>query len=346
MADPRSIRIVGGGLAGLTLGIALRQRHVPVTVVEAGCYPRHRVCGEFISGRGLATLARLDLKDQLLQAGGRWARSVAFYVPGKHPIQQLLPQPALCLSRYLLDDLLAKEFCRLGGELRHHERWTESYAQEGVVRTTGRQVQPSVLGWRWFGLKVHVRGVVLQADLEMHLRPDGYVGLCWLQDEVNVCGLFRSRTPRPELARQWQNVLRGEPGSELRARLGGAVFDEDSFSAVSGLCPAPRRASDGSECRLGDALTMIPPVTGNGMSLAFESAELAVDPLISYSLGACAWDVTQEQIAQKCSRRFGHRLQSAVLLHRALFHPVAKRLLLSALLRFPRMLRVFFRQTR
>ena len=47
----KPITIVGGGLAGLTLGIGLRQCGVAVTVHEAGHYPRHRVCGEFISGR-------------------------------------------------------------------------------------------------------------------------------------------------------------------------------------------------------------------------------------------------------------------------------------------------------
>ena len=52
----QTIQIVGGGLAGLTLGIALRKSEIPVTIWEAGHYPRHRVCGEFISGRGLEVL--------------------------------------------------------------------------------------------------------------------------------------------------------------------------------------------------------------------------------------------------------------------------------------------------
>ena len=48
-AMTQPVTIIGGGLAGLTLGIGLRQRNVPVTIREAGQYPRHRVCGEFIS---------------------------------------------------------------------------------------------------------------------------------------------------------------------------------------------------------------------------------------------------------------------------------------------------------
>jgi 2-polyprenyl-6-methoxyphenol hydroxylase-like FAD-dependent oxidoreductase len=62
MPAQKPITIVGGGLAGLTLGIALRKREIPVTVFETGNYPRHRVCGEFISGRGLEILDIFGLK--------------------------------------------------------------------------------------------------------------------------------------------------------------------------------------------------------------------------------------------------------------------------------------------
>jgi 2-polyprenyl-6-methoxyphenol hydroxylase-like FAD-dependent oxidoreductase len=56
MANTIPVTIVGGGLAGLTLGIALRQHNVPVQLHEAGHDPRHRVCGEFTSGQALADL--------------------------------------------------------------------------------------------------------------------------------------------------------------------------------------------------------------------------------------------------------------------------------------------------
>src|SRR6185295_4061959 len=113
---PKIVTIVGGGLAGLTLGIGLRQRGVPVTVWEAGRYPRHRVCGEFISGQGQETLARLGLRELLVQAGARPARTAAFSAPKVESPPRQLPQPALCLSRYTMDALLADEFQKLGGE--------------------------------------------------------------------------------------------------------------------------------------------------------------------------------------------------------------------------------------
>jgi 2-polyprenyl-6-methoxyphenol hydroxylase-like FAD-dependent oxidoreductase len=63
---PRPVEIIGGGLAGLSLGIALRHRGLPVTIREAGHYPRHRVCGEFI------TALDEDTKQALHLAGPRF----------------------------------------------------------------------------------------------------------------------------------------------------------------------------------------------------------------------------------------------------------------------------------
>src|SRR4051812_14063636 len=75
MPAKKPITIIGGGLAGPALGIGLRPRSIPVTVWEAGHYPRHRVCCEFISGCGHETLARLGLRERLLEAGAIPART-------------------------------------------------------------------------------------------------------------------------------------------------------------------------------------------------------------------------------------------------------------------------------
>src|SRR6202142_1414211 len=117
MFAAKPITIVGGGLAGLTLGIGLRQRDVPVTVWEAGHYPRHRVCGEFISGHGQETLARLGLRELLERAGAVNAPTAAFFSATQSAPPRSLPARAICLSRFTMDHALAVEFRRLGGEL-------------------------------------------------------------------------------------------------------------------------------------------------------------------------------------------------------------------------------------
>src|SRR5207302_9370024 len=95
------------------------------------------------------------------------------------------------------------------------------------------------------------------------------------------CVVVRSSGAAPP--QRWPDTLRGAPGSLLNGRLAEAKFDEDSFCSVAGLVLRPQKAPEKTECRIGDALTMIPPVTGNGMSMAFESAEIAIEPLAAYS---------------------------------------------------------------
>jgi menaquinone-9 beta-reductase len=342
-----SITIVGGGLAGLTLGIGLRQRSVPVTVWEAGLYPRHRVCGEFISGRGQETLKRLGLHELFIKAGAQPAATAAFFSHARSSRVQTLESPALCLSRYVMDHLLAREFVRLGGELRAGERWRGTEFSEGIVRASGRRVQPVVDGWRWYGLKAHAKNVSLTADLEMHLSRAGYVGICRLpNEEVNVCGLFRRPKEGGEVGLRPREVLCGTPGSLLHERLANAVFDEESFSSVAGLSLRPQKAVEHNECCVGDALTMIPPVTGNGMSMAFESAEVAVEPLVNYSEGKISWDEARLLIARGCDERFVKRLAWAARVQSALLAPGLQGALVAVVPRWDWLWGLLFEKTR
>jgi menaquinone-9 beta-reductase len=347
MPAPKPITIVGGGLAGLTLGIGLRQREIPASVWEAGHYPRHRVCGEFISGRGQDVLARLGLLELFRQGGSVHAHTAAFYLGRAGSPVRLLSTPALCLSRFAMDALLADHFRELGGELRENARWREGDFGEGVVRANGRRLQPRAEGCLWFGLKVHARHVPLAADLEMHGTQTGYVGFCRLKDgEVNVCGLFRRSASKPDAPRPWTDVLRGQPGSPLWERLAGAAFDRDSFCSVAGLSLRPCRAASQSECCIGDALTMIPPVTGNGMSMAFEAAEMAIGPLAAYSRGERSWSEARQSVAAGCDRAFGRRLAWARCLQWMMFTPLVRGWPGSVALHSESLWRTFFACTR
>jgi 2-polyprenyl-6-methoxyphenol hydroxylase-like FAD-dependent oxidoreductase len=221
-----------------------------------------------------------------------------------------------------MDHALAVEFKELGGELREGQRWRDEDFGEGIVRATGRRAQATENGSRWFGLKVHARNVALIADLEMHVSPRGYVGLCRVDGgAVNVCGLFRRRANEDQTPQNWRERLCGEAGSPLNQRLAAAEFGENSFCAVAGISLRPQRAVARAECCVGDAITMIPPVTGNGMSMAFESAEMAIAPLTAWSHGDVSWDEARQKIACGCDATFARRLAWAKWLQRMMLTP-------------------------
>jgi len=342
----RTVTIIGGGLAGLTLGIGLRQRDVPVSICEAGTYPRHRVCGEFISGRGQAVLARLGLHPLLARSGAIRAHTAAFFSStgstGPHP----LPIPALCLSRFALDAALARKFRELGGEL-YEGRRCEADLAEGTVRATGRQTAAGENDHRWFGLKIHARNVPLTAGLEMHLTPHGYIGLCKINDqEVNICGLFRKHNHENGEVQVGRDRLRGQPGSQLHQRLAQAELVDDSFCAVAGISLRPEPAAGRPGICLGDAITMIPPVTGNGMSMAFESAELALAPLTAWHRREISWTEAGSKIVRDCDHAFAPRLLWAKWLQRMILTPALQSPLITLSARNDWVWRLAFEHTR
>jgi flavin-dependent dehydrogenase len=343
--EMRQITIIGGGLAGLTLGILLRREDVPVILLEAGQYPRHRVCGEFISGSGLRILRELSLL-RTLEANGRWAETVSFRNE-RITMSNTLPEPAFCISRYILDEQLANEFTRVGGLLQTKERYTGDFNEAGLVRATGRRLSSSVEAGRFLGLKVHARACELEADLEMHCSQKAYIGLCKLPGgEVNICGLFASTETLPALKTKWPEIFRQHVFGPARESLAQCEFDEQSFCAVSGISLEPFRGLAMDQCSIGDSLTMIPPVTGNGMSLALESAALMSRPLMEYSAGKLSWETATIRANRVLREKFRARLFWARLLQSLLFNEGGQKFLGWTARFVPQLWPTLFRRTR
>ncbi len=314
MTDSREMEIVGGGLAGLSLGVALRRAGVPTTIHEAGTYPRHRVCGEFIAGLSPETIERLGLEKILGDA--RHHHRVRWFRGRRVVRDQALDRPALGLSRHRLDARLADEFIRLGGQLQAGHRIDFSNTGPGRVWSTGRQRTASP----WLGLKAHALGLVLASDLEFHLGRDAYIGLAPVEDgRVNICGLFRRQDGLAvNRSSALLEYIRASGLPDLAARISGCDLDEASFSAVAGFRfgRLPRQ-SDNAEERLvlGDAFGMIPPYTGHGMAMAFQSAETALPHLLKYSRHGAPWGTTVEAVDHALQARFRRKLGLAARLH-------------------------------
>jgi flavin-dependent dehydrogenase len=332
----KPITIVGGGLAGLTLGILLRRQSVPIAVIEAGKYPRHRVCGEFICGRGLEIFRDLGLNENGIEAS-----TCSFHLKNRKPVKLKFEPAALCISRFKLDALLAQEFERIGGILKSGERANIDADREGVVRATGRRRSESGAG-HLFGLKAHATGGELNSDLELHFGEGNYVGICNVGDRrANVCGLFYSRGPMPSLRDEWKARFADSIWSKA---LDGVTWDEASFSTVAGLT-LDRHAPD-SQFSIGDAAAMIPPLTGNGMSMAFESAAFACKRLLEFSGGSISWTECLRRQATTWNKTFSSRLRWAAFVQPLLFSGSGQQFLYVCTRLMPSLPTFFFARTR
>ncbi|WP_367874520.1 NAD(P)/FAD-dependent oxidoreductase [Luteolibacter sp. Populi] len=316
-----TVTIAGGGLAGLSLAAGLRLRGIPVEVHEAGSYPRHRVCGEFISGVDTSTLDALGIREALRDA--RLLESVAWFSKGRKIHEDTLSVPAYGISRHRLDCRLRDAVVGGGAAVLESSRVSRA-PREGLVWAAGRIPSKG----RWIGLKCHFADLPLLADLEMHLGSDGYAGLASVEDgRVNVCGLFRvdrsHRGSGPELLLDY---LRAGGNEALASRLALALPDPASFSATAGFALGRQRADDGL-CAIGDAESMIPPFTGNGMSMAFQSAEAALDPLAGWSEGHLDWNDCIASIRTALHGKFRRRLTAAAFMHPVLLRSGGRRLI-------------------
>jgi 2-polyprenyl-6-methoxyphenol hydroxylase-like FAD-dependent oxidoreductase len=109
---------------------------------------------------------------------------------------------------------------------------------------------------------------------------------------------------------------------------------------------SPQSAAARTEICVGDAITMIPPVTGNGMSMAFESAELALAPLVAWSRNETSWPAARQKIAGDCDAAFARRLAWAKWLQRIILNPSLQSPLVTLAARSDWFWRMAFERTR
>lgn len=303
--------------------MGLRKGGADVVVHEAGDYPRHKVCGEFISGVADGVLRKLGVLDAfdgaLRPATLHWRHRDKGVFDGR------LPTPARAISRHRLDERLAAMLVDAGGDLRTRERVAVA-GGDGWVWAAGRPKRAD--GGR-IGLKAHIRGPRPRAELEMHAGPSGYAGMVEVEDGwLNVCGIFHanrelratregrgggagSNEPKPAVL--LAAYLDAGGCHELAGMIRGAEIRAGSACAVAGFAPG-RQPSEARGIRIGDAERMIPPFTGNGMSMAFESAACALDPLLAWARGHISWAAAGNATRAALSRQFRTRMAVAGML--------------------------------
>src|SRR3974390_2765276 len=293
--------VIGGGVAGCAAAIALSRKGRSVTLIEREITPRHKVCGEFLSGEALEDLRALGIDVAAL---GAVPIDYVRLAAARRAAEAPLPFPAASLSRKALDTALIAEAIAAGVRVERGRcvqalsrtatgMW-QATLDDGAVceaptaflatgkhdlRGYARPKDPQ----RWVAFKMYYRLAPAQAAelagaSELMLYPGGYGGIQPVEGGIaNLCWVVQQRY----LARagnRWDTFLakmqRDCP--HLAMRLAGAEPLLDKPVAVTHIPYGymRRTTEDGLYC-IGDQAAVIPSFTGDGISIALHTARCA-----------------------------------------------------------------------
>ncbi len=365
------VAVIGGGLAGLSAGIALARRGWKVTLYESGNYPRHRVCGEFLSPECVAALDALDVRRAFdahrpptitqtrvtTSDGARWSRA--------------LPAVAYGLSRYALDALLAEAAVKAGVRLRTGTTVTgvagsldNSFTMQTRNDTTTARVVIGAHGKRsrldrtlarpftrqgagFVGLKMHYDGPSTGNRVELHAFDGGYCGLSHVEGgAVNLCLLARSDrlTAAGSIPAfvDWMGSQNPALGTWLR----DAAPRLDRWQAIAQVSFARKSPVAHDLLMTGDAAGLISPLAGDGMGMAFDGGLLAAHHADAYLRGDTTADILRREYSAAWEHQFRERLRVGGLLQRVMLRPSVLSLGLRAVKVMPSLGDLFIAKTR
>ena len=296
--------IIGGGLAGLSAAIHLRKYDFNVLLIEKNDYPKHKVCGEYISNEVLPYLAFLDV--DVFALGAKKITKLEVSSAKSKLITTDLPLGGFGISRYALDYALYSKAMENGvfviqdtvGEVLFLEdeflvssNNNGQFSSKIVIGAYGKRTNLDVKLNRKFiknkspylAVKIHVKGDFPNDVVALHNFEGGYCGVSKVEDDsINLCYIthFESFKKYKDIEEFQEKVLFKNTHLKSIFENGTPVFPAPlTISQISFDRKSP---VEQHMLMCGDSAGMIHPLCGNGMSMAIRSAQIASELIIDY----------------------------------------------------------------
>ncbi len=297
--------IIGGGPAGSSAAISAARGGARVLLLERGRFPRHKVCGEFVSAESLGLLTNLldGQHADLLRDAVRIPRARVF-LDGRI-LQASVDPPAASIARLDLDAALWQSAKNAGVDARQQVtvqsiagsapfRITASdgeFEGRALVNASGRWSNlnraPAENGTRrekWLGIKAHFAEQFPNPSVDLYFFDGGYCGVqpVNLSHDNSSGRVNASAMVRADVASTLPEVFALHPALRERSRNWSALSDPVSTSPLIFRHPQPEREG---VLMVGDAAGFVDPFVGDGISLALRSGSLAARCLAPFFAG-------------------------------------------------------------
>lgn len=367
MKPDTDVLIIGGGLAGLISAIHLRKNNIGVTLIEKSSYPRHKVCGEYISNEVLPYLKWLGINVEILKPTAI-TKFEFTDVTGKRTKAQL-KTGGFGASRYTLDNYLYEEAINSGTTILKDTVTDITFKNDVfTVQISGKALTSEVVigayGKRsnidqalsrkfikkkspWLAVKAHYTGSFNGDTVAIHNFNGGYCGISKVEnDKINICYLADYKTFKSykNIAEYQNNVLYKNPN--LKAIFESSTILFDKPITISQINFNEKEPVVNHIIMTGDTAGLIHPLCGNGMAMAIHSAKIASDAVTDYFNGIFkSRQQLESRYISAWKKEFSNRLSTGRLLAKLLQNTKLTNLLMRAITLFPGILQFIIKQT-
>jgi len=362
------IIIVGGGLAGLSSAIHLSKTNLRVLVIEKNSYPKHKVCGEFISNEVLPYFNFLEI--DVFKLGAKKIDKFQLSTTKSKLISTKLPLGGFGISRFCLDSALANKAVHFGTEILQDSvediqffndvfsvetKGKKRFEAKIVIGAYGKRSKLDIKLKRKFierkspylAIKTHVKGSFPEDVVALHNFEGGYCGVSKVEnDSINLCYItsldsFKTYKNINEFQQEvlYKNIFLEEIFNNTIP-----VFDEPL--TISQISFENKKPIENHIIMCGDTAALIHPLCGNGMSMAIRSAQIASTLIIKYfNSDTSDRETLEKQYLREWNIAFKTRLKTGHIVSDLFNQPQLSEVLMQGLKWIPGILPFIIKRT-
>jgi flavin-dependent dehydrogenase len=368
MKNNKAITIIGGGLAGLTAAIHLSKVGLKVVLIEKSEYPKHKVCGEYISNEVISYFDWLSLTISELNPTS--ISKLHFSTASGKSIYCDLPLGGFGISRFALDSFLFKKALEMGCEVIQDNVESITFENNNfTIATSNNRVLNSEIvigafGKRsnidlklnrnfiqkksyWLAVKAHYSGDFPNDLVGLHNFEGGYCGVSKVEnDAINICYLASYKTFKNyKNIEEYQNqVVAKNPHLDFILKKSKLLFEKPL--TISQISFDKKETVKNHILMIGDTAGLIHPLCGNGMAMAIHSAQIASQLIIKYYNGEVeSRSELEKKYIKEWNSNFKERLRMGRYLAFLLQKKMLSAVLMKILIKFPSLMAIIIKKT-